>query len=91
MLVLSEAERQLLEQTRAHHAKPYLREHAAAILKVASGNSIRQVALQGLLRPRHPDTVRSWIRRFRAEGIAGLYVRPGTGRKPAFSPSAPER
>jgi transposase len=87
-LKLSVAERQVLEQTRDHHPKPYMREHAAAILKVASGDSIRHVALYGLFRPRHPDTVRAWIRRFRAEGMVGLRVRPGTGRKPAFSPSA---
>lgn len=86
-LALSDAQRQALEQTRDHHAKPYMREHAAAILKVASGDSIRHVALSGLLKPRHPDTVRAWIRRFQAEGIAGLRVRPGGGRKPAFSPS----
>lgn len=89
-LQLSEAERQVLEQTRDHDPKPYMREHAAAILKVASGAGIKHVALYGLLRPHHPDSVRAWIRRFRAEGIAGLRVRPGTGRKPAFSPSAPD-
>lgn len=87
-LKLSAEERRALEQTRDHDRKPYLREHAAAILKVASGDGIKHVALYGLLRPHHPDSVRRWIRRFRAEGLAGLRVRPGTGRKPAFSPSA---
>jgi len=90
-LELSPEQRQALEQTRDHDPKPYMREHAAAILKVASGDSIRQVALKGLLKPHHPDSVRKWIRRFRAAGIQGLRVRPGTGRKPAFSPSVPER
>jgi transposase len=45
------------------------------------------VARTGLLRPRQPDTVYAWLDRYRAEGIAGLTIRPGRGRKPAFSPS----
>jgi transposase len=48
----------------------------------------RQVALSGLLKPRDPDTVYSWIRRYQAEGLDGLLIKPGRGRKPAFSPSA---
>jgi hypothetical protein len=27
------------------------------------------------------------VRRYRAEGVKGLLIRPGRGRKPAFSPS----
>src|SRR5205809_868317 len=78
-----------------------------------------QVARQGLLRPRQPDTLYRWlnafvaqgiegfvaqgiegfvaqgiegfvaqgIEGFVAQGIEGLKVRPGAGRKPAFSPS----
>ncbi len=34
-------------QARIHAAKPYVREHAACILKVADGQSIRAVARQG--------------------------------------------
>lgn len=36
-----------LEWVRDHHQKAYLRERAAAILKVASGRSMLQVALHG--------------------------------------------
>lgn len=69
--------------------KAYLRERAAAILKVADGIPAARVAAQGLLRRHDPDTVYAWIDRFEAEGVNGLTIRPGRGRKPAFSPSAP--
>jgi transposase len=56
------------------------------MLKIAAGQSGRDVALHGLLKHRRPDTVYDWVRRYRAAGIAGLRVQPGRGRKPAFSP-----
>ena len=88
-LALSEEQRLDLLDCRAQHPKAYMREKAAAILKVAAGQSVRQVAAHGLLRPRQPKPVRQWIARYLAEGRAGLQVRSGRGRKPAFSPSAP--
>lgn len=67
---------------------PYLRERAGALVKIADGQIAAEVARSGLLRPRQPDTVYAWVHRYRAEGPAGLYIRPGRGRKPAFSPCA---
>lgn len=87
-VTLTAAERQELEHLRDHAPKPYLRERAAAIIKVANGEVAAQVARTGLLRPHEPDTVYSWLDRFAADGGAGLWMRPGRGRKPAFSPSA---
>ena len=75
---------------RDHHEKPHVRERAAAILKVADGQSVRQVALYGLLKRHEPETVSEWIRRYLSEGIGGLLIRPGRGRKPAFFPPAPD-
>lgn len=86
-LELTERQRAELETVRDTHAKAYIRERAAALLKIADGQSPLQVAQQGLLKPRNPDTVYSWYHRYQAEGIAGLYIRPGRGRRPAFSPS----
>jgi transposase len=86
-LQLTNAERQELEYLRDHASRPYLRERAAALLKIAAGASGRQVALHGLLKPRACDTVYAWVRRYRTHGIAGLQIQPGRGRKPAFSPS----
>ena len=88
-VVLSDAQRLELDHARAHHPKPYIRERAAAILKVASGLSVRSVASSGLLVPREPETLSAWISRYLAHGLPGLLVQPGRGRKPAFLPSPP--
>lgn len=87
-IALAAEERQDLEYLRDHEAKAYLRERAAAIIKVADGAVAAQVARTGLLRPHEPDTIYSWLDRYAADGIAGLWMRPGRGRKPVFSPSA---
>lgn len=84
---LSQEQWQELEKARDHHAKAYVREAAAAILKVAGGSSARQVATKGLLKERDPETVSGWIRRYQQNGIAGLVVGEGRGRKPVFFPS----
>jgi hypothetical protein len=88
-LILRPAQQHELVQLRDHAPQPYLRERAAALLKVAAGQPPAAVARQGLLRRRKPDTLYAWLDRYHAEGVAGLVIRPGRGRKPAFSPSAP--
>jgi transposase len=85
---LSQEQEQELTWVRDHHEKAYLRERAAAILKVAGGLSMRQVAQHGLLKARREETVSEWISRYEQEGLSGLRMRAGRGRKPAFSPSA---
>jgi len=78
-----------LEEGREHAMKPYLCEPAAAILKIAKGESGGEVALDGLLKPHSQDTTYERVARYRAKGKAGLEVKPGRGRKPAFSPPYP--
>jgi hypothetical protein len=90
-LDLSPTQQQELESLRDHSARPYLRERAAALLKIAAGQSGLATARQGLLRARRPETVYTWVKRYRAQGVAGLTVQPGRGRKPAFSPSPSRR
>jgi len=85
-ITLNVEQRRELVWVRDHHPKAYLRERATAILKVAAGQSGRQVALHGLLKERDPDTVYDWIHRYLAGGVEGLLIRAGRGRKPAFSP-----
>jgi hypothetical protein len=87
-LVLTTEQRAELEWARDHHSKPYVRERTAAILEVADGQSNRQVALHGLLRRREPQAVKEWTLHYLAEGLDGLLVKPGRGRKPAFLPQA---
>jgi hypothetical protein len=84
---LSAEQRAALQQMRDHAAKPYLRERAAAVLKVADGQAVEAVARNGLLRRWNRHALAVWLKRFEASGVAGLHIRPGRGRKPAFSPS----
>ena len=90
-LTVTQAQREALERMRDHDPTPYKRERAAAILKIAQGEIAEHVARTGLYKSRDPDTVRRWLDRFLAGGAAGLTIRPGRGRKPAFSPCGPGR
>lgn len=74
-----------LQEARDSDPRPYMRERSAALLKIAESQSGRQVALQGLLRPRRPDTVYAWVKRYKTDGFEGLLIKPGRGRKPAFA------
>lgn len=77
-----------LTEMRDHHPTPIVRTHAAALLKIAHGVTAPQVARFGLLRPYRPQTVNIWLKAYLQNGIVGLLVKPGAGRKPAFFPSA---
>ena len=84
---LSDAERTTLTELRDHGPHAYLRERAAALLKVDAGMPAARVAKEGLLRPRKPDTIYAWLDRYLVDGLAGLWMQAGRGRKPAFFPS----
>jgi transposase len=83
-LELSAQQEQELRWARDHHSKAYVRSKCAGILKVAAGASMRQVAATGLLKPVAEETVKDWIERYKSEGLAGLLVRKGRGRRAAF-------
>src|SRR5258708_555826 len=86
-VTLTPEQEHALRRYRDTGPKPYQRERAAALLKIAGGASATAVARRGLLRSRRPETVWQWVERFTAHGVAGLLtIRPGRGRKPAFSP-----
>lgn len=86
LLILEDDQRMTLTEMRDHHPKPYMRERASALLKIEAGVSIRQVAHNGLLRPHHWETVAEWVKRYEQNGLGGLYMQKGRGRKPAFPP-----
>jgi transposase len=90
-LKLKAQQRRELEQLRDHAEMPYLRERAAALLKIADGDSARTVAARGLLKKRWHYTLGRWVERYQKDGIEGLKIKPGRGRKPAFSPSTSKR
>src|SRR6266487_478765 len=85
---LSDDQIQELTEISKHSPKPYLRERASAILKLAKGQTASNIAAAGLLRQRYYETVSAWFHRFQKDGIEGLKMKGGTGRKPAFSPFA---
>jgi hypothetical protein len=87
LIHLTDTQRAELVDLRDHAKKPYLRERAAALLKISTGCSGRETAHHGLLRHRRQDTVYVWVHRYLSEGMEGLCIRPGRGRKPAFFPS----
>jgi hypothetical protein len=86
---LTARQRRSLVRVRDHHPTPHFREKAAALLKVADGWELQDVAAYGLLKPRSRNTVASWLDRYQARGLAGLGVAKGRGRKPAFFPRRP--
>ena len=89
-ITLSDEQRTELTRIRNADPKAYVRERAAAILKVAEGTPAARVARRGLLRRRRPETVYRWLDRFEKHGIPGLRISPGAGRKPAFGKKEPE-
>lgn len=78
---LTNEQRQELLQSRDHDDRPYVRERSAAMLKIAEGQSPHRVARQGLLRPRDPDTLYSWLDRYETGGTAGLIAHPQGGSR----------
>lgn len=80
-VMLSDLQRQELQRIRETAPKAYLRERAAAILLVADGKPAAAVARSGLPRYRKADTVYDWLNRYASEGIGGLRIRDGRGRK----------
>lgn len=67
--------------------KSYVRVKATALWNLARGKSRREVAdLLGV----SLVSVTAWVKRYRREGVAGLAVRPGRGRKAQASGSEVE-
>ena len=85
---LTKEERETLIHIRDNDPKPYMRERCSAIIKVADGKPAGVVAESGLLKKRSSNAVRAWLDRYEESGIEGLKIKPGRGRKPAFSPCA---
>lgn len=85
-LELTEQQQAELKDLLDHSPKPYLRERAAALLKIAGGLSGREVALHRLNQAHWQDTIYEWVHRYQAEGPKGLRIKGKRGRKPAFSP-----
>lgn len=84
-LTLSACERTELEAMRDHDPRPYLRERAAALIKIAEGMGPTVVARSGLLKPRHQESVCLWLNDYEITRT----VRPRPATRRTFSPSRP--
>lgn len=71
-LVLTSEQRTALAEALRIDPRPYFRERCSALLQLADGASIRQVAATGLLTVRDPHTVADWLNRYEATGMKGL-------------------
>src|SRR5438105_3844623 len=84
-LELSTEQRTELERIRNTDHRPYMRECAAALLKIAAGQSTHQVAKSALHKERQPDTLYRWLSKYKSGGLAALVHKPSGHR--GFSPS----
>lgn len=64
---LSKEQQAELVDLQKHSPKPYLRERAGAILKLAKKHTAIDIASHGLLQKRHRETVSTWLRRYEAQ------------------------
>ena len=66
----------------SHHAPADWKFHAQMVLASWAGKTPNQIAAE---LDCHPQTVRIHLKRFTLEGVAGLGMRPGSGRKPRLT------
>jgi transposase len=66
----------------SHHAPADWKFHAQMVLLSWAGKTPNEIAAElGC----HPQTVRIHLKRFTLDGVAGLGMRPGSGRKPRLT------
>jgi transposase len=75
-------ERTVRKLARSHHAPADWKFHAQMVLESWAGKTPDEIAAE---LDCHPQTVRLHLARFNAEGINGLGMRPGSGRKPRLT------
>ncbi len=78
----TQEERKVRKLAWSHHAPADWKFHAQMVLLSWVGKTPTEIAAElGC----HPQTVRIHLKRFNAEGITGLGMRPGSGRKPRLT------
>ena len=78
MLQLSEQDRKDLQRMMRQANQPHLRVKATALWNLGRGKTRREVAdFLGV----SPASVSAWTKRFREQGVGGLAIRPGRGRR----------
>jgi len=78
----TQEERLVRKLAGSHHAPADWKCHAQMVLASWAGKTPNEIATElGC----HPQTVRIHLKRFTLEGVAGLGMRPGSGRKPRLT------
>jgi transposase len=72
-------ESQVRKLARSHHAPADWKVHAQMVIESWAGKTPNEIAAELKC---HPKTVRFRLARFNTEGISGLGMRSGSGRKP---------
>jgi transposase len=80
--ILSESQRTELENLYKKSQKHCLRKRSQTILLKAAGRSSKEV---GSIVGMSHVSVNTWLSRYKSEGIAGLYTKPGRGSKAKIS------
>lgn len=75
---LSSARNRELEEAARRAQSPAVRKRALALVNVSKGTSITAVAKQFLVTR---QSIYNWLERYAIEGIEGLWMKPGRGRK----------
>ncbi|MFY7999126.1 MAG: helix-turn-helix domain-containing protein [Candidatus Kapaibacteriota bacterium] len=85
--ILTESQRQELDHLYKTSPKHVVRKNCHTILLKAEGRTSKDVgAIVGMT----DVSVNSWVRRYNAEGVTGLMIKPGRGRKPIMEKSDAE-
>ncbi|EFH84591.1 helix-turn-helix domain-containing protein [Ktedonobacter racemifer] len=78
----AQEERQVRKLARSHHAPADWKFHAQMVVESWAGKTPQEIATTLSC---HPRTVRIHLNRFNAQGINGLGMREGAGRKPRLT------
>jgi transposase len=81
-ITLDDTQRAALEQGYRSGKTHAFRQHCQIVLLKAQGRKSQEIAsLLGC----HQNSVNDWLHRYRTEGIHGLQIKPGRGRKSILS------
>ncbi|QQS27520.1 MAG: helix-turn-helix domain-containing protein [Sphingobacteriales bacterium] len=85
--ILSETGRKELETLFKKSDNHSLRKRCQTILLKAEGRHSKDVgSIVGMCHV----SVNSWLKRYKSDGIAGLYIKPGRGKKPLIDKKSDE-
>ncbi len=84
-ITLDDKQRAALEQGYRNGKTHAFRQHCQIVLLKAQGRKSQEIAS---LLGRNQKSVNDWLHRYQSEGIQGLHIKPGRGRKTILSQTA---